>query len=656
MKLPTILHLIKPEEQRTKKVRFKMNTKISFKMKVTIPLILLGLGLTTVSSVLIYKTRANMQQAAGLVKSTDTVLAISAYIHELQKERAKSILYINRKIPLEDLKAQRNIVDKLQDPISKRALLLQQTTINSEIQKNIEKINSIRTLVDNLEDKTQAPDLAKQIGATIESWIHTEMLCADLYHINGLEASLTSVAIFEKAKENMGRLRAAMNGILAANDKISVASVLNITTNRVSIMANLDSPGLLISDKNKAQMSAILQSEDWKYVLSAYDTIISKADLGQYNIEAKTFFETITRVIDQTKKVMDNEATDTKRNISDLNAKETMNFFICVGSILTLFLLCGFISFRFISEISKTLTLTTDSLSVGSGSVANVATVILSASHSLSESAAQQASALQQTTAAVEETSAMIARNADNSKESLKVAEQSKSAVTNGQNAVNSVIKSIHEIAIGNEEIMKQIDESNHETEKIIILISEIVKKTKVINDIVFQTKLLSFNASVEAARAGEQGKGFSVVAEEVGNLAQMSGKAALEISQMLEQSSVQIQTIIESSKEKSKQIMHTGKSKVEAGTKVAEKCRESLDEIVSYVNQVGHLISEISTASQEQATGMNEINKAMRELDSVAQTNNTSAQNTSSSAENLKIQVGELDHAVTDLKTLMTG
>ena len=69
------------------------------------------------------------------------------------------------------------------------------------------------------------------------------------------------------------------------------------------------------------------------------------------------------------------------------------------------------------------------------------------------------------------------------------------------------------------------------------VLISEIGNKTKVINDIVFQTKLLSFNASVEAARAGEHGKGFSVVAEEVGNLAHMSGNSAKEITQLLESS-----------------------------------------------------------------------------------------------------------------------
>src|SRR5690606_14658037 len=60
---------------------------------------------------------------------------------------------------------------------------------------------------------------------------------------------------------------------------------------------------------------------------------------------------------------------------------------------------------------------------------------------------------------------------------------------------------------------------------------SSVEEKTNMINDIVFQTKLLSFNASVEAARAGHHGKGFSVVAEEIGRLAETSGTSASAIN-----------------------------------------------------------------------------------------------------------------------------
>ena len=67
------------------------------------------------------------------------------------------------------------------------------------------------------------------------------------------------------------------------------------------------------------------------------------------------------------------------------------------------------------------------------------------------------------------------------------------------------------------------------------------------INDIVFQTKLLSFNASVEAERAGEHGKGFAVVAQEVGNLATMSGESAEEITKILDESVKMVQKLVSS-------------------------------------------------------------------------------------------------------------
>ena len=91
---------------------------------------------------------------------------------------------------------------------------------------------------------------------------------------------------------------------------------------------------------------------------------------------------------------------------------------------------------------------------------------------------------------------------------------------------------------------MGYMHKQKHYWLEILGYIKSIEEKTKVINDIVFQTKLLSFNASVEAARAGEQGKGFAVVAEEVGNLATMSGTSAEEISKLLESSISHIESI----------------------------------------------------------------------------------------------------------------
>jgi len=170
---------------------------------------------------------------------------------------------------------------------------------------------------------------------------------------------------------------------------------------------------------------------------------------------------------------------------------------------------------------------------------------IASASHQLAQSATEQASALQETASSIEEMSAMITKNADNAAKSGTAARNSSEVANKGKQASEQMIQAINDINLSNASIMKQIEESNQQISDITKVIAEIGNKTKVINDIVFQTKLLSFNASVEAARAGEHGKGFAVVAEEVGNLAQMSGNAAKEIAEMLDAESKKGLTVV---------------------------------------------------------------------------------------------------------------
>jgi methyl-accepting chemotaxis protein len=218
------------------------------------------------------------------------------------------------------------------------------------------------------------------------------------------------------------------------------------------------------------------------------------------------------------------------------------------------------------------------------------------------------------------------------------------------------MISSIDEINRSNTDIMTQIESSNQQISDIVKVISEIGNKTKVINDIVFQTKLLSFNASVEAARAGEHGKGFAVVAEEVGNLAQMSGNAAKEISQMLEGSIQKVEGIVNETKSSVEKLVVVGKEKVQTGTTTAKQCGEVLDEIVKSVTEVNQMIGEISTASREQAQGVQEINKAMSQMDQVTQQNAASSQEIAGAAEQLASQAESLRTMVEGLMKTVEG
>lgn len=115
------------------------------------------------------------------------------------------------------------------------------------------------------------------------------------------------------------------------------------------------------------------------------------------------------------------------------------------------------------------------------------------------------------------------------------------------------MLDSIKNIGAANERAGREIGASARHFADIVKVIEEIGSKTKVINDIVFQTKILSFNASVEAARAGEHGKGFTVVAEEVGKLAAMSGVAAHEIGELLSGSIQKVDAIVKDTQTKVK-------------------------------------------------------------------------------------------------------
>ena len=183
-----------------------------------------------------------------------------------------------------------------------------------------------------------------------------------------------------------------------------------------------------------------------------------------------------------------------------------------------------------------------------------------------------------------------------------------------------------------------------------------IADKTKLIDEIVFQTKLLSFNASVEAARAGEAGKGFSVVAEEVSKLAEMSGRAAQEIRTLLEQSNVRVESIISSTRGNVSKLVSEGEGKVILGVKTAEGCQRALDEINNDIEEMVNMSKQITEATKEQSLGVSEINSALEQIGLATNQNADASRQCSLAADELKIQVGNTHEVVNSLLEVIYG
>lgn len=302
-----------------------------------------------------------------------------------------------------------------------------------------------------------------------------------------------------------------------------------------------------------------------------------------------------------------------------------------------------FVSVWIVRSLTKALTGIIDDLRSSTEEVSSTSEKSASMAVELSESTTEQASSLQETMASVEEISAMVTQNAESAIRTKEAADQNQTASASGSRNVEAMLSAIGDIKKTNDEILDEMAASNREFNEIVKIISDIGTKTTVINEIVFQTKLLSFNASVEAARAGEHGKGFSVVAEEVGNLAQMSGNAAKEITDMLADSIKKVNSIVEKTKDRVDQLIEVGKDKIAMGQSIGQKCQESLVEINRNATAVVGMIDEISHASREQSQGISEINKAISQLDTVTQQNSAAASEGSAHAASLKNEVDSL-------------
>ena len=218
----------------------------------------------------------------------------------------------------------------------------------------------------------------------------------------------------------------------------------------------------------------------------------------------------------------------------------------------------------------------------------------------LAQRANQQAASLEETAAAVEEITSITRNNAQNATKMSSLSNDVQSSVSNGQQLASST-------AIAMDEINTQVTAIND--------------AISIIDQIAFQTNILSLNAAVEAATAGEAGKGFAVVAQEVRNLASRSAEAANEI----------------------KALVECATSKASSGKKISDDMINGYNNLNKNVNDVIHLIQDVSASTKEQMQGVDQINDAITTLDHATQENASEANSVASVANDVRTMANAL-------------
>jgi methyl-accepting chemotaxis protein len=226
----------------------------------------------------------------------------------------------------------------------------------------------------------------------------------------------------------------------------------------------------------------------------------------------------------------------------------------------------------------------------------------------LVKKANEQASSLEETAAAIEEITSITRNNSQNAQKMSQLGNTVQIAVTHGQKLATQTATSM--------------DDINYE-------VNSINEAITIIDQIAFQTNILSLNAAVEAATAGEAGKGFAVVAAEVRNLASRSAEAAREI----------------------KDIVLKATQKANEGKNISDMMIKGYDELNSNITQTIEIMQNVNTSSQEQMQGIEQINSMINLLEHVTNENASQANNVASISAQTQTMAEQLVNEVKNKK-----
>ncbi|MCS6245055.1 MAG: hypothetical protein H2172_14540 [Opitutus sp.] len=284
--------------------------------------------------------------------------------------------------------------------------------------------------------------------------------------------------------------------------------------------------------------------------------------------------------------------------------------FFALGSCVILGLLTAAVYSR---KISRRLSLLVAQLTDCAKNAVESSGRLTAGGETLAAATSQSAAALEETAASITQMSSMVKRTATNTITAAVITAEGLESNEKGAHAVDALSQAI-----------QQIKATADQTVKIV----------KSIDAIAFKTNLLALNAAVEAARAGEAGRGFSVVADEVGNLAKQAGEAARATAGLIETSVSSINVVVNQVGSVATIVNHNKLSS----------------------RKIHDLVTEISSATDEMAKGIEQLNTVVHQMDQSTQSHASLADETSKVGQEMANQSQSIQQLVTGFNALTHG
>lgn len=566
---------------------------------------------------------------------------ISALVHELQKERGATAVYMGSggKKYSSEVSSQRLTTDEKKNQLDVFLQDFDQSTLADQTLKKtlgeLAQLSNIRKNATSL--GVPAKDVIAYFTSLNGHFLDVIQSISKTSQNKDVSNAVYSYANFLLGKERAGIERAVLSNVFAKN-KFAPGVQAKAITLKLEQGIFLNEFFTRATQQQKQLFNSLLSSRDQSEVARmravAYGGL-SNSEEG-FGIDAGYWFKTTTARINQLKGIENTIASELSDLAKTLNEQANSSFLssiILTGitfaitcllavfftSLITTPIKKGVIFAEELAEGDLTAQLDVDQADeigqlakalinmrnkVGSvvsdvrtnaDSLAGASQQISATAQTLSQSAIEQASGVETTSSSIEQLNASVQQNTENAQVTEQMATKSADEAEKGGKAVTETVAAMKNIA----------------------------KKISLIEDIAYKTNLLSLNAAIEAASAGEHGKGFAVVAAEVRKLAESSRITAEEINILATES-----------------------------VDVAEKAGGLISNVVPEISRTSDLVQEISAASAEQSSGIAQINEAMTQLDTATQQNASASEELAATSEEMSGQAAQLQQAVAFFKT----